>query len=303
MINQLRHPVQRCASICLLGIAVGAVCLLHATSEGMASGKGKGLTCGNRTEIKNYLSHLEAVAPVHSVPESGTLPFAPRGISLRRIDSGPKVGRGVIGFALYDEAINRPRRLGWIVKATLVKVSTDGKTLGIVARKTERIGTRKVEYETVTGQRFVVSGSPAYYRLDLHFEKVGGQKLGSYSEYFRVMKARYQAIMTVSDSDVVSGQMIQARIENLGTEPIKAELRVDLESYDGMQWSRLTSVYPGGKVFEGRTVVSGGETGPCFTFKVPDSQAGTRLRVTEEIRRYFKGVQRRRVSAKFLVTK
>jgi len=131
---------------------------------------------------------------------------------------------------------------------------------------------------------------------------MSGEKLGSFGEYFRVMEARYQEVMTLSDNDVVPGQTIRARIENLGTEPIAVALNVAIDWYDGTQWIRRHKVYPGGKIFEGRTSVSGGETGPCFNYKVPANLGYGKFRVTEEIRRYLKGGERRYASEIFRVS-
>jgi hypothetical protein len=107
--------------------------------------------------------------------------------------------------------------------------------------------------------------------------------------------------MKLSDGDVVLGQTIQARIENLGTEPIKVELNVAIERHDGTQWILHDMVYPGGKVFEGRTYVYGGETGPCFTYRVPADLGSGQFRVTGRIRRYLRNGQQGRASAVFRV--
>lgn len=258
--------------------------------------------CDERVQVKDYLAPIEEAAPVRGVPESGVLPFAPPGLSLQRLGNGPQVGPGRIGFAFHDEALNWPRRLNWVIKARLVKVNAKGHVMKVVRRKTERIGTRKIEYETVTGQRFGVPGNPALYRVDLDFENIQGRKLGRYSEYFRVMKGRYQVIMTLSDTQVAFGQTLRARIENLGTEPVTADLGLAIEKRDGNRWVHLATVYDRGKRVDGRTYVFGGETGPCFSYKVPADLGSGTFRVSEEIRRYLKGGQRRHATSAFQVS-
>ena len=286
---------------CLFCAAALALCMVLPVGAGNASTQSGINACEQRVQIKDYLAHVKKVAPVRSVPESGKLPFAPRGVSLQRLGNGPNVGATTLGFALYDEAINWPRRLNWVIKATLVKVNTNGKVLKFVERKTERIGTSKLEDEAITGQRFDVSGNPAYYRVNLDFENFRGRKLGSYSEYFRVMKPRYRAVMTLSDEEVRPGQTIRARIENLGTELILAEVNVAIERHDGTQWTRVATVYRGGKALDASAYVFGGETGPCFTFGAPVDLGSGQFRVTETIRRHLRKGQRKRVSASFQI--
>lgn len=215
--------------------------------------------------------------------------------------SGPTADGRAIGFRLADIVINQRRRLNWIVKTTLVKVNATGERVKMLDRKVDHIATRNFEDGPYGRQQFHVSMKLANYRVDITFEKRSGENLGSYSEYFRVMKPRYQAVMTLSDEDAVPGQTIQARIENLGTEPVKAEKKLAVETYDGQRWSKLAIVYEKGKRAEGRVNVFGGETGPCFTYKVPVELSSGRYRVTEGIRRSLRQGQQTQASASFQV--
>jgi hypothetical protein len=255
-----------------------------------------------REIAKDYLASLSQSWPVRKVPQSGKLPFGPQGIRLFRTGNGPTVDGGAIGFYVTDIAINQRRRLNWVIRTTLVKVNATGQPVRVIDRKVDHVATRNIDEGPRGRQRFHVPANPANYRVDITLEKRSGEMLGSFGEYFRVMKARYKAVMTLSDSDVVPGQTIRARIENLGTEPIAAKVDVAVDWYDGTQWIGREKVYRGGKVFDGSTYVSGGETGPCFNYKVPDDLGYGKFRVTEEIRRYLKGGQRRRSSAVFRVS-
>jgi hypothetical protein len=299
MINQTNGS--RLFKTFLLTAIAAALYLQLPRDADRASADTRIVGCAEPIQIRDYLAHVKSAAPVHGPPESGVLPFAPRGISLQRLSHGPQVGRGLVGFAFRDEAINYPRRLNWIIKATLSKISANGNVLKVVSRKTERIGIRKVDYDTVTGQRFTVPGDPAYYRIDLNFADVQGRNLGNYSEYVRVMKAKFQVAMTLSDSKVMPGSLIQARIENRGTEPVLAELNVVIEQHNGTEWIEIAPIYRNGKVVYGRAYVWGGETGPCFTYKVPSDLSSGHFRVTEGIRRSLRQKQQLQASAHFEV--
>jgi hypothetical protein len=275
---------------------------LFGSSENEAAEAAPGSASCKREVAKDYLAPLSQGQPVRKVPASGMLPFGPPGLRLFRIGNGPTVNGGAVGFYLADVVTKQRRHLNWVIKTTLVKVNATGQPVGVIDRKVDHIATRNIEDGPRGRQRFHVSANPSNYRVDITIERRSGEKLGSFGEYFRVMKAKYKAVMRVSDGDVVPGQTIRARIENLGTEPIAAGLSVSIDWHDGTQWIRLDKVYRGGKVFDGRIYVSGGETGPCFNYKVPANLGYGKFRVTEEIRRYLKGGQRRHSSAIFRVS-
>jgi hypothetical protein len=78
------------------------------------------------TVVRDYNAPFGRMKPLHEVPESGLLPFAPRGVSLKVLDSGLRVGRGSVGFALVDSAVDLKRSLNWRVTAKLVRVDGRG---------------------------------------------------------------------------------------------------------------------------------------------------------------------------------
>jgi len=292
-----KQGIKRCGCLSFLSLLL----LLGLSGHDAAEAAPGSASC-KREVVKDYLAPLSQGRPAQKVPPSGELPFGPQGIRFFRISNGPTVDGGGIGFYLADVVTNQRRHLNWVIRTTLVKVNATGRPVGVIDRKVDHIATRNIEEGPRGRQRFHVSATPANYRVDITFEKRSGEKLGSYSEYFRVMKARYKVVMTLSDSAVVPGQMIRARIENLGTEPNAAELNIAIEQYDGTRWIMRDKVYPGGKVFDGSTYVSGGESGPCFNYKLPADLGYGKFRVTEEIRRYLKGGQRRQSSAVFGVS-
>src|SRR6476660_8036131 len=79
--------------------------------------------------VKDYLAAVKHVAPLHEVPASRKLPFAPRGLLVYAYPESPLVGRGAVGFGIADEAVNWPRHLNWIVSASLSRVSANGRVL------------------------------------------------------------------------------------------------------------------------------------------------------------------------------
>jgi hypothetical protein len=298
MINQRTKIDKRLLALFLLLL----VPLFSSGQESAKAGHESGSASCEREVVKDYLAPLSGARPAQEIPPSGILPFGPQGLRLLRLGNGPTADGRAIGYSLADIALNQQRRLNWVVRTTLIKVNATGRPVKILDRKADYIATRNFSEGSYGGQRFHVPVRPTNYRVDITFERKSGKKLGSYSEYFRVMKPRYQAVMRLSDGDVAPGQTIQARIENLGTEPIMAELHIAIEWYDGTNWILRDKVYPDGKVIDGRTYVFGGETGPCFAYKVPADLGYGKFRVTEETRRYLRNGQRRHASAEFKVS-
>lgn len=269
-------------------VVVGALGILMAWGMAMASGhdqQERGFC--QRGPVKDYLAKLQRVAPLHKIPASRKLPFAPRGVLVYPLAESPLVGRGAVGFGLADEAFNWPRRLNWVVDASLIRVSGEGRALGLVSRKIQRLGTRRLNGDRNFGPRFAVPGAPAYYRVDISFKSVNGDVLGAYGEYFRVMKPRYEMEMTLSDSVVAPGQVLRARLKNLGTEPVLAEKAMTVEKREGPLWVPVATVYDGGRRADGSVFVFGGKAGPCFAYRVPEDVGEGQFRISERLRRYL----------------
>lgn len=254
-----------------------------------------------RTVVKDYLKSLARGRPIREIPESGVLPFGPRGLRLNRIGSGPTVGGEAVGFFIGDTATDQRRRLNWVIRTTLVRVAANGRPLGVSAEKVDRVLTRNFEEDTGSRQKFSVSAKPANYRVDIRFETVSERALGSYSEYFRVMESRYHPELVASDRVVEPGQKLKAALENRGTEPIRADLRVGIQLLKEGKWLDVGAVYPGGKRMDGRAYVYGGEAGRCVVFKVPGDLDSGEYRLTQDVRRYLRDGQERRVVAPFQV--
>ncbi len=263
--------------------------VVMAWSMATASGhveRGRGFC--QRDLVKDYLAAVEHAAPLNEVPASRKLPFAPRGLLVYPYPESPLVGRGAVGFGIADEAVNWPRHLNWTASASLSRVSANGRVLKVLRRKTRRLGTRKLNRDPNFGPRFGVPGAPAYYRAEIAFKSLKGDVLGAYARYFRVMKPRFEVDMRINDSVLEPGQVLRARIENLGTEPVSAELVVSVAKREGPGWGLVTRIYPNHRVIDGRARVSGGYAGHCFTYRIPQDAGEGQYRITEGLRRYLK---------------
>lgn len=293
---------QRRTGMHVLTAVVLLLCMLFSGDQRAAGAATySGSTECERKVVKDYFGSLRQGRPIREIPESGVLPFGPRGLRLNRIGSGPTVGGEAVGFFLGDAAADQRRRLNWVIRTTLVRVAANGRPVGVSDVKVDRVLTRNFEVDAGGRQKFSVSVKPASYRVDIRFETVAGRALGSFSEYFRVMKSRYDAELVTTGRVIEPGQELKAVLENRGTEPIQADLKVGIQLLRDGKWLDVRAVYPGGKRMDGRTYVYGGEAGRCVTFKVPGDLDGGEYRLTQDIHRYLKGKLQRRVVAPFQV--
>jgi len=272
---------------------------VHSTWAANASHQHAGFCKARQT--RNYLKPLERMVPVRHVPRSGRLPFGPKGVSLYAIGNGLLAGKGSVGFAFSDRAVNQRRRLNWFVRSKLSRVNYRGHVEAVLATRTRYVGRRKVD--RVSGQRFMVSGRPSFYRVDIAIARRNGVRLGRYSEYFRVMSPKSNVRLSVSSRSVISGQEVYARVENIGTESVLPSGRVYIERYNGTAWEGIGSTTIPGQRTRVRAVLFGGEVGPCVKYKVPEGQPEGLYRLTDYVDRLKSGSgSRRTLVARFQVT-
>jgi hypothetical protein len=248
------------------------------------------------TLVRDYLKPLHKFPPVRHVPNSGRLPFGPKGLLLRVIGNGLRVGPGPIGFVFTDEAVGRSRRLNWTITTELLRLSSPDQPILIETKK------RHVSVSTaskINGQRFSVSGSPDFYMVRIEFEDHAGRRLGIYSEYFRVVRPTFIARLGLNRARIEAGQTLFIRIENLGTEAILPASGFGVERYDGERWLDVGRIQNPKLRPRLREVVPAGQVGQCVQYLVPDEPSAARYRITNDIVRA--NGERRMLRAEFEV--
>jgi hypothetical protein len=240
------------------------------------------------TVVRNYLAAIERAAPVRQLPASGHLPFLPRGVSVNVIGNGVEVKRATIGFAFSDNASSHPRHLNMSIKATLNRVTASGRVSEVLKERSQFVGSRQIESDSPNKQRFAVPPAPAYYRVDIEFQRRSGKALGRYSQYFRVMRPRFEVKVEPSTEVVLPGQKLDVRLTNLGTEPIQASREFLVEGYKQGTWMLVDTIFVGNKPFHGKEFVYGGETGPCVSYVLPDEVDFSRYTFRDKVTRYLK---------------
>jgi hypothetical protein len=219
---------------------------------------------------------------LREVPESGHLPFAPKGILLRVLDDGLRVGPGAIGFALTGNAIDQDRLLNWRITARLVRVDRRGRPSGLLKTRAWGLGTIDL-HDDARMLRMFVNGQPRFYRMNLSFKNSTRKTLGRYSAYFRIVRPNVDVELAVSDQSVGQGQSLYARVENLGTESVVPDSRIYLEQFDGNEWHSVTSYLTPGLRSRLRAVLPAGQAARCVEIQIPSEQEGGLYRITSKV--------------------
>jgi len=274
--NPWRARLWISAILCLMA-------LLDPSRSALASADRVENTC-DETILHNYLRPLSELPSLHQVPESGRLPFGPRDVTLNTIGDGVRVGRGVIGFSFGDKSAGVPRQLNWQTTTELFRLGAGVGHRAVLLQRKVRFVARQ-ETAEISGQRFIVDGNPAIYKVRISIRSRLGQLLGRYGEYFRVVRPIFKAQVTVSATSIVVGEALRFRVANFGTEPILADSSFSIQRYGADGWEMIGSALTPGLRPELRATLLSGEGGRCATHRVSVDQPPGRYRIVNEIRR------------------
>lgn len=207
--------------------------------------------------------------PGERPPPEGELPFGPRNLNMFRVGWERVVLRGGnLGYLFgAKEAGKRILHLNWDVLARLQRVDAAGVALREVGRTRKRLG----DVEGIDRLEFVFPAKRrGLFRLDISFRRLNGGRLGSYREYFRVVRRTIEMSLAVNATTLHSGDTAYSRVENLGTNDMNVPSRYLVERFDGSVWLGVgESVTPGTALDRGGWWLGGGEAAFCTEYPIP----------------------------------
>lgn len=215
--------------------------------------------------LVNYGAPLTRMAPIHRPPGlGGQLPFAPHGVTLEVVVPRVQAGGGNFGFAVSGKQVDG---LGWTVVSELSRVSKSGTIAKVLRSKRQRLNRIDATYPRLSTIGFKVGNRPGFYRMDGTFFDSSGHRLGSYAEYFRVLKPRTKVRQSISPTVAHPGDLLITSTEDFGTTGISFGNDWAIERYESGEWI-LDSLTPRGFAGIGITM-PGGVAHECRLFRLP----------------------------------
>lgn len=252
---------------------------------GSATRTGEGF-CGPRV-AKDYLRPLARMASIRRVRSSGKIPFAPAGLNLEARGGNLVVGGGSVGFGFSDEAVGQVRHLNWDVSVRLFKVGARGEVVATLGSTRRRIGS--VRGNAIKDLLIEVAGSPAFYRVEIVFRRIGSQRvLGKFGNYVRVVRPHFDARLLVSAPVVHRRELISARLANFGTETISSispDWRFAVQRFDGKEWVTAASDPPPEKHKPIVQKLLAGQMEECIGLRIPSFEEAGRYRFSMVVNR------------------
>jgi hypothetical protein len=243
-----------------LGILLAAIALCATPASSAAAPLDQ--FCPAQT-IVDYLPPAGLPA-LRELPPSSRLPFAPSRVRIGR-DQRPGLPKGMgvtdkpLAFDLGALGTGGVK-VDWKVETLLTSIRPSGKPRKAAASRVQRI--RRVP--SGPGKSLGLrpgTFKPGLYRLDLVFRDGGGERLGRYSEYVKVVAPRSEFTLALSAPAFRPEDPVYAQVRNPGTDPLSYAGGYLLERLDDGVWTRVEE--RGNGVVFGTTAVPPGQAARC----------------------------------------
>ena len=270
---------------------VAVVAFVLTALPALAAAEGSAF-CKRRLAV-DYAAPLAGMPGAHPLPE-GELPFGPRNFGVYTV--GHILGRphvALVGsnFGYTFAGKNNPYRvlrLGWRFQATAWAVDADG-------RVRHKIGTRGWHVITIKElsklQVAFPATRPGFVRVDVRISTLAGNTLGSYRDYFRVLKPSDDVRLAVEDASLRPGERAVGLVENRGAANLsRVSPYFGVEHLSGGIWSAVPQPPTPQSISGLGWFLAPGENAHCYGYTVPADAAPGRYRFTASA--YIAGLQR-----------
>lgn len=250
---------------------------------GATSGDGRALfrSCQPVTASR-YDAVFRSMPDVNRPPQSGHLPFGPGNLAFYRTSGANVVSpKGVFGYSLARVGSSGAFSPGWLAITRVLRVNRRGIAIGVEGVRRSRVvvggGADRLTFAVPVGQR-------GLYRYDLKLRTLAGKRLGSYSEYFRVMPARFRASLALVRGGFDIGDTAMVKVVNSGTVGVGYGLPFNVEKYEAGAWFRVRDVIEQDARSRGPLMrLAPGTAGGCQALKVSQGTPPGRYRLSQLI--------------------
>lgn len=273
----LAFALRQAVWLCGTAVVIGAFLFVPITGRGLANAaESHKAFCSSQT-AHNYAKPLEEMKPIHRVPASGKLPFAPSYVKVLRTQ--PVAARGgPMGFVVVGNS-ESPVRLNWIVSARLSRINRDGAVQRVMERRQQSVSVSSGSWELdFTARKF------GLFRVDLTIKRESDEKLAHYAEYFRRVPQRLDIRLGVAASSYRPGDLLSFHLENFGTTEAEFDSSFALERQTGSIWA-LDPASPEGATFPTAHLLIG-EVSKCLGWPLPPDLAPGHYRILKGFKSY-----------------
>jgi hypothetical protein len=234
--------------------------------------------CAPKEPVEDF--GLSELPPVHEVPQSGSLPFAPRTVSLQLAPTPVLPPGESFGFWLYSENYGGRTPLHWVLRSRIRVVDPSGQAGRVVAHSRERIRTISARDEVKSFLR--PRRSPGFYRYEVEIAVFSGKRLAVYSRYLRVERRFWAAKLGLSGQEFHPAEQVLSRVENLGTETVNYGEAFGVQRYEDGRWASVPGVTQ--RVWALWLGVAGpGLAGRCSALQLPRDFPSGQYRIVKEV--------------------
>jgi Big-like domain-containing protein len=194
-------------------------------------------------------------------------------------------GQGIhYAFSLSGASFQN-RWLGWTVESQLFQINRRGRTLRLAKQRTEHFGLLATLRSHEIG--FARAPEPGIYRYDLTFKGKAGRVLGRFHGYYIVVQRNPEFRLAIDGSTFSAGEVVNAKVEDPGTEWAFYGEESEIEQFDGTSWSPINWEQVFGHRRIGGLVgyfSDPGTSGTCaIGFKVPKQMEPGVYRITKQL--------------------
>jgi hypothetical protein len=260
----------------LVAVSVIALLLLP-TVANADDGESSSGFCQRRLAV-DYAAPLAAMPGARPVPE-GELPFGPRNFSVHTVGhlrGRPHVALAGSNYGYAFAAKNNPYRtvdLGWQWEATAWVVDRDGRPL----RELGTRGWRVTRVKEMSKLRVAFPATrPGFVRVDVRIATLDGRTLGTYRDYFRVLKPSNDVRLAVEDASVHPGERAVGLVENRGAGNLSnVSGSLEVEHFSGAAWMAVPQPLNPRSILPYGYFLAPGENARCDGYDVPaDAEPG-----------------------------
>ena len=245
---------------------------------------------------RDYTAPLANLPPIDKVPARsehrgvGNLPFGPGTVEMYVDTEGPVIVRpDHFGYGFWDVGFerNQPERhptLDWLVTAQLVALDSTGEALEEVSHGHVKIHRINDAYQPSLNLK--VPYRVGFYRYDIQISDSAGDRLGSYSEYVRVVSRSVKVRLGINGRRFRPRQTVATRPEELGTEWITFGEDFQVQRRSKGAWRLYPPMNP--EIWETWGGLTGaGGAGRCSSFRIPAGTPRGRYRIVKRVSTRF----------------